>query len=133
MAKGRKTGGKNFPKGTSGNPKGRTPVPPEVKEARKYTSAELELSMTKLLTMPLEDLKEVSENPRSSTIDSILSKILLRARRDGSYSHVNFFIERMFGKVPDKMQMSGSLNAGLVGIIGQVQKTKKALNDKGNS
>jgi hypothetical protein len=38
MATGKKTGGRNFPKGKSGNPAGRQKLPAEVKIIRKLTA-----------------------------------------------------------------------------------------------
>jgi len=131
MVKRKKTGGRDFPKGVSGNPKGRPPMSTELKAARNLTNEEFGIAMSKLLLLPYEDLKKLSENPRTPTIEALITRILIVGVQTGAPSHLNYFVERLWGKVPDKHHISGSLNSGLVGIISEVRKTKKDLNGSG--
>ena len=59
MANGKKTGGKNWVPGQSGNPNGRPKLPDEIKEARKISVEKIIEMFSKYLLMTEEDFKKV--------------------------------------------------------------------------
>ncbi len=125
MAKGIKTGGRNFPKGHK-FATGRPPLPDDVKESRKLTQAELERCINKYLYLGAAELKKIYEKPSTLALDKVIIKIITMAITKGDHVRLDFVLNRVIGKVPEKMNMSGSLNSKVqVEFIGSKIKEKK--------
>lgn len=103
MAKGRKTGGRDFKPGQSGNPSGRPELPAEIKGARVLNKLELELVLTKYLRCSVSDLRENKDNQELSSLDQIAINIILKAIDYGDPIRLNFLLDRLIGKVPQKI------------------------------
>jgi hypothetical protein len=104
MAKGRKTGGRNFKAGQSGNPKGKPRVPADVREARRLTTNEMILIFNKLIYMTEAQLRAHWENPNTSKFEKIMCKILNQAEASGDHYRMDFILNRLIGKVTEKVK-----------------------------
>jgi hypothetical protein len=109
MARGKKTGGRNFKPGVVTNPNGRPPLPPELKELRAQRQTDLELSIYKYTNMSLDELKKEFAKPEKSAIDLLVMKCLIKAIEKGDFSWVEPMLVRSHGKVTDKIQVDASL------------------------
>lgn len=107
MPKGKKIAGRDWKPGESGNPNGRPPLPPEIREARKLTTAEFIRVANKLLDMTKAEVVALQKAPDSSIMESILASILVKGFNEGDASRLTFFLDRLLGKVKDRVELSG--------------------------
>lgn len=114
MAKGVKTGGRDFAPGQSGNLNGRPKVPPDVRQARTANTEELTRILTEFMKLPISFLKERMKAEGTSSMEMLVGSILVKAITNGDFSRANFLFDRAFGKVPDKHEFQGSVHAALV-------------------
>lgn len=100
MAKGKKTGGKNWEKGKSGNPKGGTPVMLSDIVERKTLDSKLFATMvTRLLYTPVERLEEIADNKQTLGLEALVAGIISKAVKDRDIYRANFLLDRLLGRV----------------------------------
>lgn len=109
--------GKRFKPGQSGNPKGRTPIPEDVKAARKLTSVEFDRAVGRLLFVSRERLEEIANDEKEPVLDSLVARILLKGIKESAKAELNYFVERALGKVPEGLNVSGNLNSSITEFI----------------
>lgn len=117
MAKGIKTGGKNFEPGNPGGP-GAPKIPEEIKQARKLNRLEFERVLNKYIHMQLGALRKIIEDPTTPVLDGVVCKILVKGFNEGDPRRLEFVIDRLIGKVkeyePEK-QDAESTKSELIG------------------
>lgn len=106
MAKGKKTGGKDWQPGVSANPAGRAPLPPEVKEARRLNKTELETIVNKYLWEPNADLEKTSANVELPPVERWLVSIIHRGLSTGEWHGFEWIAQRLIGKVKDQVEIT---------------------------
>lgn len=106
MAKGIKTGGKNFTKDHQPKAKGRKPLPSDLKEANKLTKERLRGLINKYLWISNGDLKKIAKDPKAMGIDSLIASIIHRAITTGDHYRLNFILDRMIGKVKEEIDIT---------------------------
>lgn len=106
IARGQKTGGRDFKPGQSGNPKGPPKLSPDVKAARKINRLEFERVATEMLNKTADEIKATAKDPQTRGLELIVSTILMKGIQNGDQFRLNFFLERLIGKVSDKVQHS---------------------------
>ena len=114
MARGFKSGGKNFEKGKSGNPNGAPSK--NVTRARKLNKVLVTELLNKFINMSMKDLIVFIRNnvPNSKdtaafkgedpVIETMLASILVKAIQEGDQNRLNFIFDRLIGKVNDKVE-----------------------------
>jgi hypothetical protein len=107
MAKGKKTGGKDFKPGETGNPNGRPPVPADLREARSLNKVELERILNKYVFLPLAEIKAELERPGTPALEVIIGKVIAEAIRHGDERRLAFLLERLVGPVKRVHEHSG--------------------------
>ena len=104
MAKGKKTGGRNF----TGQPgPGRPRLPKAVKEARKLTKVEFESVVHAMSFMTRAELKAKMKDPTTTVLELMVGALASEAVNRGDHNRMEFIHNRMVGKVPDKVQHGG--------------------------
>lgn len=106
MAKGIKTGGRNFQKGVSGNPNGRPKLPPEIKQIQKMSPTFVRAMINKLSRMTKDELATHLKDPKTPVLEVTLGSIYAKAIKDGDYMRLNFLLDRTIGKVKDEVDIS---------------------------
>ena len=101
MAKGKKTGGRDFPKGHKFG-KGRPKIPEEVKKARELNKAQASLILNKYFWQSEAELKKVMNDPKVSIGEKGIVAILMKAKKDGDQHKMEWLFQRLIGKVPDE-------------------------------
>lgn len=97
-----------FQKGQSGNPLGRTPLSKEVREANKITKSMILDILGQYLTIRMDKLEEIIADPQATVIHravATISKIMIET---GDHQKMNWFMDRLIGKVTDKIEHSGA-------------------------
>lgn len=90
-----------FPKGVSGNAKGRPKTPEDIKKARKYNQVELERLVNKYLYMSVKALRTRKNREDLQVADKIVVNMLLKALEDGDFSRLEWISKRIIGRVGD--------------------------------
>ena len=104
MAKGKKTGGKDFKAGNCANPKGRDPVPSDVKAAKKLNTNQLILIFNKLIHMTEFELRAHLKNVETPKFERVVCEILNEAELKGDHYRLDFILNRLIGKVTEKVE-----------------------------
>jgi hypothetical protein len=92
-----------FKKGVTGNPLGRPAVPADLLEARKFTRLKLERVLNRMIHMTRQELSDYIKNPNIGAMELLLASILTKAISHGDYQRADFILNRLVGKVPDKI------------------------------
>jgi hypothetical protein len=98
MARGKKTGGRNFPKGKSGNPTGRPKLPQEIKDLKKLTAQEFITRITKFLYLTKDELKAGINSGQIDVLDLCIRNALIKCAEKGDYWTLDKMMERLIGK-----------------------------------
>lgn len=88
--------GRDFKPGQSGNPNGRPKNPIELMTIKQMSKGEFSLLMHKLINLKPEELSAF----RGTVLEMAMASIIQQAIKQGDPSRLQFFIERLFGKIP---------------------------------
>jgi len=103
MAKGKKTGGKDF---VPGDPRaGRPPMPADLKKANALTTAELKRVMNAMLFMDDRDIDVVLACNSSNQLERMIANIIKQANKNGDNVRLDFLLNRLVGKVTEKVEV----------------------------
>jgi len=105
MAKGTKTGGRDFKPGYKGGP-GRPRLPDDVKGFKRMTQTELETIFNKYINLPVSQLKEARSNPNMTGLEAMVLSIMLQAINKGDQLRMNALLDRLIGKVKERVEIS---------------------------
>lgn len=92
---------KPFKPGQSGNPAGRPPNPPELKEMQRLTKGQVEVLLNKILNSKPEDLSQF----RGTVLEIWLAAGATNAIKTGDYSRLMLLLDRIVGKPSDKVEL----------------------------
>lgn len=124
MAKGVKTGGRDFKPGQSGNPNGRPPLPEEVRIARSLNKAEFERIVNEYIHMSLVEIQDRAKDPSTSALEVIIAKIVAEAIKRGDERRLGFILDRLIGPVPKNVQLDSEEGKGFEIVIKDYTKKK---------
>jgi len=101
---------KHFKPGQSGNPGGRPKTPQDIRDAKAADRTEFERTLHKYMHMPIEVIELRLSDPQTPAIEQITGKIIIEAASRGDHMRFDFLLNRLIGKVPDKLEASGDLS-----------------------
>jgi len=93
-----------FKKGQSGNPAGSLPVNKVLKEVKLLTALEFRDMINKLMKYSQDELTAYVNDKDAPFIWRIYAKSLVKAYNTGDSERIETIMNRMIGKVPDKLQ-----------------------------
>lgn len=135
MAHGKKTGGRDWAKGQSGNPAGsKTIYPPEVKAAMKLTRNLFQDALNKLLEMGPRELKAyVTSDPNCTSLEAMIAG-QIAAGISGKSQPVNLLLDRSIGPVKQVIQVDSGLGRQIQDMtpeekVALVEDMRELLND----
>ena len=105
MAKGKKTGGKNFTKGKSGNPKGRPKTPPDVRNIRALSKTEFTRIANEFLWLSTTAADKKLKSRGLSQFEKAVGQTVKKAAA-GDLMRLNMVLDRLIGKPRDKMELT---------------------------
>lgn len=88
-----------------GRPSGTSHIPKEVKQ---YNSKIISEIMSKYITMDAAELEKIISDKSLPVIDIIIARILATSIQKSDSIRFNFILERMIGKVPDRIDHTSS-------------------------
>lgn len=106
MAAGRKTGGKNFVKGQSGNPNGRPALPPELRKKRKLSYADYIDSIQFFATADKAEVEQAVQDESVPFYKHLIAIVLWQAKITGNMTQYFQLIDRLFGKTKESVDVS---------------------------
>ncbi len=110
MAKGKKTGGKNWSDTNQPAKRGRKSVPADLRAARSLTKATLEGLINKHLWMTSKQIDKVlEESSRVSMMERMIASIIQKAVIQGDERRLEFILDRLIGKVKDEIDITAYL------------------------
>lgn len=130
MTLGRKTGGRDFKPGQSGNPNGRPPMPKELREAKKMNKIKFMELLVKYLGATLEDLQKAKKDKKTPSLDRIVISVIINAINKGDEKRLEFLMSRIIGKVKsdiDLTTMGQSMNQSGVDLSKLTDEEIKAI------
>lgn len=96
-----------FKKGApSPNPKGRPPLSPGQRELRKLSLKTHQEVIEMALTGTVGELKALATDPKTPAIQVGIATAILQAIKVGDPSVLERFMERIIGKIPDKLEVT---------------------------
>ena len=133
MTEEKKDGRKSLPqaykKGQSGNPNGRPKGAVSIpKELRTINSKLIAETINKHLNKSMEEVAELIRSKDTPMIDLVVLRILYEAAKRGDQTRFNALLERMVGKVPDKVDHTTNGKSVLIQFV----TPKEGSNDSGN-
>ena len=105
MAKGIKTGGRDFQNGHKIS-KGAVPIPVEVIEARKINKVESERILNKFLNLSLDELASFANNKSNNVHEMLVARILYEGIKRGDHVKLEWVYSRLVGKVKEEVEVS---------------------------
>lgn len=99
----KKTIGRAFLPGQSGNPKGRPKLPRELREAMKMTKAQFTELLVKYLSFSLGELLLINKQENTAALDRIVISVITNAIKKGDQQRLDFLMNRIIGKVKDEI------------------------------
>jgi hypothetical protein len=105
-----KNGGKvmQWEKGESGNPKGRPKKLVPSLKIEGYKLAEINDTIQSIISMTVDELKMVWDNPRSTILEKTVAGALRKSLEKGNLESVETLINRVYGKPKEKLDVTSN-------------------------
>lgn len=104
MAKGGKTGGRDFQPGNKLG-KGRPPIPEDVREIRKISADTVKRLISRYVDMTAAELKVAAESDETPMLEKMIASVIAKALDAGDYTRIDFLLNRLIGKVTEKVEV----------------------------
>lgn len=86
-----------FPKGTSGNPKGRPRKYVSVLATSGYSRSEINDTIQAMMAMTLAELKDVFENPGATILEKTIAGAMRKSLEKGTLYSLETLLSRVYG------------------------------------
>lgn len=106
MAKGKKTGGRDWVKGQVPNPIGARAHDPQKKALRKLTHAQVAEVASLILDGDIDALNEVVKDKTSTPLKIWLASVAMKGIQKGDMATLSMLLDRVVGKVKEKVDLS---------------------------
>jgi hypothetical protein len=119
MAMGKKSGGKDWAKGRSGNPAGRKKLPEDVKQIKAMRKSDLDIIFTRHSVRSLNDLVEFLKNGENPALEMLVARVMIEGIKKGDHQKMDALLNRMIGKVKEQVDVnhSGTLHTNIMQMI----------------
>jgi hypothetical protein len=97
-----------FKKGKSGNPKGGPKLPDDIREVNKLTKTMALDIIGQYMSMRVESLNNILGDDTKPVFHRIVASIAKIAIETGDHQRLNFLMDRLIGKVTDRIEHQGA-------------------------
>lgn len=97
-----------FKKGQSGNPNGRPRKFVSKLTQMGYSKREVIDTIENILSMTLEEMKDIYNDDRATILEKIISSALRKSIEKGDISTIETLLTRVYGKAEQKVEVSGN-------------------------
>jgi hypothetical protein len=97
-----------FKPGESGNPNGRPRKYVSDLKAQGYKLSEVNDAIQALMSMDLEELKEVAQNPKATVLEVTIAMAIKKSIDRGSLYSIETLLTRVYGKPKELTEASGT-------------------------
>jgi len=104
-----KSGGRDFKKGQSGNPKGRPVEAPEIKALKAVTNEHIKEIVELLLNNNIAKLTELSESTTEPMLTVLYARGILYAYENSDLSSIESTLNRVAGKPKENINHTGTI------------------------
>lgn len=91
---------KPWPKGVSGNPKGTSKIPEDLRGIKSLTQLEVCKLISKYARSTKLELDDRKLDPTTPALELAIASIFLEAAKRGDFMRLGFLLDRAIGKVP---------------------------------
>ena len=120
----KKTGGKDWKPGQSGNPLGAAMHSKEVKRVRNLTKEQLAELGSVMLEGNTDKLEQIKDDPNVSVLQSWTAALILKSKERGDAQIYNAILDRIVGKVKEQHEHSGTVTLAEL-VTGSIEAEKK--------
>lgn len=99
MAKGRKSGGRDFLPGNKANPKGRPRTPDDIREVRRKNKFDVERLLDQMVRMTKDEVIQLIKEPETPALTVMLGSVIVKAVGNGDQHRLEFILNRLIGKI----------------------------------
>jgi hypothetical protein len=92
--------------GQSGNPKGRPKQDPDLISAKKLSRENVERAISKYMRWSYKDIKEMIASKSGTALELMIARIIEKTLSGGDHAPLNFLLDRLIGKVKDKVEVT---------------------------
>ncbi len=98
--------GKPFkPGNTTGKLGGRPPIPEDLKEISLISTDTVKRLIARYVEMNKAQLQQAAQDPSTPMLEMMIASVIVKATKDGDYSRIDFLLNRLIGKVTEKMEV----------------------------
>ena len=114
--------GRPFPKGVSGNPSGKPKMAKDLQTIRALNQTMFTTLVNKYLGMTKDQILEAVRAPETPALDLMVAQIMSKAIVNGDQQRLNFLLDRIVGKVPDKVQQTVTFKDSVDSLLEEFDK-----------
>lgn len=128
MARGKKTGGRDFTpghKGYSGRPNHK------VTEARRLNKERVLELLNEFSEKPFSELPSLIKNENTKSIEALVASVFYHGVKSGDHARLNFLLDRLIGKVKEEVDhtVKIDLHTQIVDIISKIEEPDDSSNN----
>ena len=97
-----------FKKGKSGNPKGRPRKYVSLLKDSGYKLSEINDTIQAMMSMELDELKEVWENPQATILEKTIANAMKKSLDKGSLYSLETLLSRVYGNPKQMTELTGA-------------------------
>ena len=104
----------NWDKGVSGNPNGRPRKYVSLLKEQGYKLAEVNDCIQAIMSMDMQELKEVWDNPKATVLEKTIAGALRKSLEKGSLYSIDTLLTRVYGKPKETAHIT---NDGKIEVV----------------
>ncbi len=62
----------------------------------------------KLIHLTVPELQQIQRDPETTALEQMLIAVIIKATNQGDDKRLTFYLDRLLGKVPDKIDLTGN-------------------------